>query len=277
MRLMSSASPHPLGWLSLFVGLSIGATFVGSWQGLEIPRQAVARVVAPLQAGVSRVGYTVSDVVSGWQELGQLRQENEVLRQTVDELLQETVRLRAAELENRELREQLRYTRESSEHTLVSAQVIGFDSSALLGYAVINRGSDAQVGDGMVVVSTAGLVGRVTSRTGRTSKVQLITAPGSTVNAMIQGQPAATGLADGLPDGRLRMRYIPQSEPVRVNDVVVTSGLGGAFPRDLPIGRVVHVESRDIDLFQQAIVEPFVNFRKLSHVLVNVTFVPTKL
>lgn len=274
---MSSASPHPLGWLSLFVGLSIGATFAGTWQGLEVPRQIIARVVAPLQAGVSRVGYTVGDVASGWQELGKLRQENEVLRQTVDELLQETVRLRAAELENRELRDLLRYTRETSEHTLVSAQVIGFDSSALLGYAFINRGSDAEVGDGMVVVSTAGLVGRVVSRTERTSKVQLVNSPGSTVNAMVQGQPAATGLADGLADGRLRMRYIPQSEPVRVNDVVVTSGLGGGFPRDLPIGRVVHVESRDIDLFQQAIVEPFVNFRKLSHVLVNLTFVPTKL
>jgi rod shape-determining protein MreC len=259
------------------VGLSIGATLAGTSQGLEIPRQVVARVVAPLQSGVSRVGYTIGDVVSGWQELGKLREENEVLRQTVDELLQETVRLRAAELENRELREQLRYTREASQHTLVSAQVIGFDSSALLGYAVINRGSDAEVGDGMVVVSSAGLVGRVVSRTGRTSKVQLINSPGSTVNAMIQGRPAATGLADGLADGRLRMRYIPQSEQVSVNDVVVTSGLGGAFPRDLPIGRVVHVESRDIDLFRQAIVEPFVNFRKLSHVLVNLTFVPTKL
>jgi len=58
--------------------------------------------------------------------------------------------------------------------------------------------------------------------------------------------------------------------------VVVTSGLGGAFPRNLPIGRVAQVESREVDMFQQAIVEPLVDIRRLLTVLVARGFVPIK-
>ncbi|MGH2354787.1 MAG: rod shape-determining protein MreC [Chloroflexota bacterium] len=274
---MSTPAPNPLVWLSLFIALSIGATFANARHLLDVPRDAAARVVAPLQVGVSRVGHAVRDVVSGWQEVSRLREENAALRRTVEELLQETVTLRAAELENRELREQLHYAQNHSSESLLPAEVIGFDSSSLLGRAVINQGGDAGVEDGMTVLSTAGLVGRVTQRTARASTVLLIIDPSSSVNAVIQGTPGATGVVNGQPDGQLLMRYIPQAEPVRVNDLVVTSGLGGAFPPNRPIGRVVQVETRDVDMFQQAIIEPFVNFRKLRKVLVVTSFIPVEL
>ena len=235
------------------------------------------RVLGPVQAGVSRVGHALNGVTSGWSEVNQLREENVALRRTVEELLQETVNLRAAELENRELREQLRYARANPSRTLIPAEVIGLDSSTLLGYATLNRGTDAGVQVGMTVQSTGGLIGRVVAGTATTGRVLLINHPSSAVNARIQNNPGATGQVLGQPDGRLIMRYIPQAETVRVNDVVVTSGLGGAFPANVPIGRVAHVETRDVDLFQRAVVEPFVNFGKLGHVIVDTGFLPTKL
>jgi rod shape-determining protein MreC len=276
-RVVPGSAPNPLIWLTLFVGLSIAATFADSRHLLDGPRQVIARVIAPVQTGVSRVGQTITGVTSGWSEVGQLREENASLRKTVEELVQETVNLRAAELENRELREQLKYSRENPTQALVPAEVIGLDSSVLVGYAVINRGSQASVQEGMTVQSTAGLVGRVVSLTDTTSRVLLINHPASSVNAVIQGTPGATGQVLGQPDGRMIMRYIPQAETVKINDVVVTSGLGGAFPRNVPIGRIVGIETRDVEMFQRAVIEPFVNFRKLSHVLVATGFIPTKL
>ena len=83
--------------------------------------------------------------------MSSLRAENAVLRQTVEELLQETVTLRAAELENRELRDQLRYSRENPGQDFLPAEVIAFDSSMLLGTVVINRGAEASIEDGMTV------------------------------------------------------------------------------------------------------------------------------
>jgi rod shape-determining protein MreC len=274
---MSNPAPNPLIWLAVFISLSIGATFADSRHLLDAPRQVVMRVLAPVQTGVNRVGQAVSGFTSGWQDVNRLREENAALRRTVDELLQESVNLRAAELENRELREQLRYAQQNQDLALLSAEVIGLDSSALLGYAVVNRGGDAGIQEGMTVQSTTGLVGRVVSLTGNSSRVLLINHPSSAVNAVVQGTPGATGQVIGQADGGLVMRYIPQAETVRVNDVVVTSGLGGAFPRNVPIGRVAQIETRDVELFQRAVIEPFVNYRKLSHVLVATGFLPARL
>jgi rod shape-determining protein MreC len=272
----SAPAPSPLAWLTLFVALSIGATLANARHLLEGPRDVAARVVAPLQTGVSRVAQGATDLFSGWAEVSRLRAENAALRRTVDELVRETVTLRAAELENRELRDQLRYSQENPDQSLLPADVIGFDSSALMGTMVVNRGGEAGIQEGMTVRSTAGLVGRVVARTGRTSTVLLLVDPSSSVIAVIQGTPGATGTVQGQPDGRLLMQYIPQAETVKVNDIVVTSGLGGAFPPNVAIGRVVQVATRDVDMFQQAVVEPFVDFRKLSKVLVDTGFTPTK-
>jgi rod shape-determining protein MreC len=268
--------PNPIAWLVLFVALSVGATMANARHLLDVPLKAAQQVVAPLQTGASRVGHAVGSLTSGWDELNRLRAENAALHRTVDELMQETVNLRAAELENRDLREELHYAQAHQDLNPVPAEVIGFDSSTLLGYAVIDRGGDAKLEDGMTVLSTAGLVGRIVSHNGRTSKVLLINNPSSSVNAVIQGAPGATGVVNGTADGRLVMRYIPQSEPVKVNDLVVTSGLGGAFPRNVAIGRVAQVQSRDVDVFQEATVDPFVDFGKLRQVLVATGFTPAK-
>ena len=120
-------------------------------------------------------------------------------------------------------------------------------------------------------------MGRVVSRTATTSTVLMIVDPSSSVIGAIQGTPGATGTLKGQPDGRLLMQHIPQAETVKVNDIVVTSGLGGAFPANVPIGRVVQLETKDVDMFQVAIVEPFVDFRKLRRVMVDTGFTPTKL
>jgi rod shape-determining protein MreC len=272
-----STAPNPLVWLSVFIAVSLGATFANSQHLLDGPRSVVSRVVAPLQTGVSRVGEAASHLTSGWDEVNRLRAENAALKQTVDELLEETVQLRAAELENRELRSQLQYSQAHQDQAPLPAVVISRDSSVLLGNAGVDRGEDAGFADGMTVLAPAGLVGRIVSTTATTSTILLANHPSSSVNAMIQGSPGATGVVNGQADGRLLMRYIPQAEPVKVNDIVVTSGLGGAFPANVPIGRVVHVASRDIDLFQQAVVEPYVNFRQLTHVMVATGFTPAKL
>jgi rod shape-determining protein MreC len=270
-------APSPFAWLLLFVALSIGATLANARHLLDAPRDAASRAIAPLQVGVSRVATTAAELFSGWAELSRLREENAALRQTVDELVQETVTLRAAELENRELREQLRYSRENAGQNFLTAEVIAFDSSSLVGKVVIGRGAEAGIEDGMTVKATAGLVGRVVSRTATTATVLLIVDPSSSVIGAIQGTPGATGTLKGQPDGRLLMQHIPQAETVKVNDVVVTSGLGGAFPANVPIGRVVQLETRDVDMFQVAIVEPFVDFRRLRRVMVDTGFTPSKL
>jgi rod shape-determining protein MreC len=70
------------------------------------------------------------------------------------------------------------------------------------------------------------------------------------------------------------MDYIPQGETFEIGEVVLTSGLGGRFPKGIPIGQVVEIRQRDIDVFQQAIVRPTVDFPRLELVMVVTNFDP---
>jgi rod shape-determining protein MreC len=74
--------------------------------------------------------------------------------------------------------------------------------------------------------------------------------------------------------GDVTLDLIPQDITIEIGDLVLTSGLGGGYPPDLIVGQVVNVRSRDFDLFQQATIQPVVDFNHLSIVLVIVNFKP---
>ena len=78
----------------------------------------------------------------------------------------------------------------------------------------------------------------------------------------------------GSVTGDVTLQLIPQDINVQTGDLVLTSGLGGGYPPDLIIGQVGSVSSRDFDLFQQATVQPVVDFSRLEIVLVIVNFKP---
>jgi rod shape-determining protein MreC len=67
---------------------------------------------------------------------------------------------------------------------------------------------------------------------------------------------------------------IPQDASLETGDLVLTSGLGGGYPPDLIVGQVVNIRSREYDLFQQATIQPVVDFNRLQIVLVIVNFKP---
>lgn len=250
--------------------------FAGGQGWLGPVRDVIGRVLAPAQGGVSMFGDATATWLTGWSDVGRLRVENDDLRVQVQDLVRENIRLRALELENRDLREQLQYAEGNANLGLTGARIIGLDQSAMNGYATIDCGSEQGVSDGMPVLSPAGLAGRVITTTARTSSILLVTHPSSSVNAYVLGATAATGVVNGTSDGQLVMRYLPPSEKIVLGSVVVTSGLGGAFPRNLPIGRIAQVEARDIDMFQQAIIEPLVDFRRLLVVLVARGYQPVR-
>ena len=97
--------------------------------------------------------------------------------------------------------------------------------------------------------------------------------PSSAVNAILQSS-RLNGVVRGTPSGDLVMDYIPQGAEFSMGEVVLTSGLGGRVPRGIPIGQVVEIRQRDIDVFQQAVVRPTVDFPRLELVMVVTNFDP---
>lgn len=238
---------------------------------LKPVEEVVAQLFFPLQQGLDSLGERLANLGRYFQELETLRSQNEELQKLVDQLVIENIRLREAEIENITLRQQLGFKEANRDYQLVSAQVIGRDPSNLLEYITIDRGSEDGIAAGMPVVTSQGLVGRVVETYPRSSRVLLITDASSSVNALIQNS-RATGVIQGKPGGGVVMRYIQQGEEVKVGDLVLTSGLGGNFPRRLVIGQVTAVRQKDIELFQEAEVEPTVEFDHLEMVMIITDF-----
>ena len=165
------------------------------------------------------------------------------------------------------------FSRSNPTNTYKAAAVIGRDPSPFLRYVIINRGSNDGIRRGMPVVTNQGLVGRVDAVIGGASRVQLITDPSSIVSVFLQNSEA-DAIMNGSVSGELTLDMLSQDVQVQTGDVVLTSGLGGEYPPDLLIGQVGNIRKRESDLFQEATVQPVVDFSRLEIVLVIVNFRP---
>jgi len=124
----------------------------------------------------------------------------------------------------------------------------------------------------MPVEAARGLVGQVYNATNHASQVVLLTETSSAIPVRL-GTTRATGILRGSGRGALpTIDWIDLQYEVEVGELVVTSGLDGKFPQNLVIGRVVDVTRNEAELFQQAVVQPAVDFRTLETLFVVTEF-----
>lgn len=245
-------------------------------------------ITAPLQRRAAIWARGLGNLFRTARDVRELQDQVEELQAQVDDLTIENTRLREFEAEARQLRTLLNFATENPTWGFVGADVVGREGCAqapcgevigqepnpYLRYIVVNAGGRDGLAVGMpVVVGGAVLVGRTAEVGPHTTKVQLLSDNASAVAAILQ-QSRATGLVVGQPDGSLRMRYIPQEDEVQVGDVVLTSGLDGVLPRGLFVGQVAEVEQSDSALFQEAVVRPATDYRRVELVLIITSFEP---
>jgi rod shape-determining protein MreC len=215
----------------------------------------------------------LQDFLTAPRDIASLRQRNTELEAEVAELQAQVIQLQQQVGQTEMLAALVDFERANPENQYQGAVVIGRDPSPFLQYVIINRGSNDGIRRGMPVVTDQGLVGRVDAVIADAARVQLITDPAAKVNIHLQNAEVDASLV-GSVTGDLTLELIPQDAIVQTGDLVLTSGLGGGYPPNLIVGQVVNVRSRDFDLFQQATVQPVVDFNQLQIVLVIVNFKP---
>jgi rod shape-determining protein MreC len=215
----------------------------------------------------------VQEFLTAPRDVASLRARNAELEAEVAELQAQVIQLQQRVGETEILAALVDFSRANPENTYKAAAVIGRDPSPFLHYVIINRGSNDGILRGMPVVTNQGLVGRVDAVIADAARVQLITDPSSNVNVRLQNAETDASLV-GSVTGDLALELIPQETTVEAGDLVLTSGLGGGYPPDLIVGQVINIRTRDFDLFQQATVQPVVDFNRLQIVLVIVNFTP---
>jgi len=223
-------------------------------------------IVSPFQRAYFATVRAVRDLTQNYIFLVHVREENEELRRLVVELERKNAELVEMAIANERLRRFLKFKENIPKPTL-PAELIGEDASSWFRTITINKGNIDGVQKGMVVVSAAGLVGHIINTSRDVSKVLLITDYNSSVDAICQ-ESRARGIVQGKGGDLCDLNYVSRREDVTLGNRVITSGLGGRFPKGLLVGTVTKVEKKSYGVFQQVEVTPAVDFRKLEEVFV---------
>ena len=233
---------------------------------LSFARQAILFVVSPFIKVTAVTAGSLGRVWHDYVDLRARREENQRLQQESAILHRRISQLEEYALETQRL-QGLLAMRETSRANYLAARIVGKDATNWFKTLLIDRGSQAGLRRNLPVVAPDGLVGRVIEVTPYTAKVQLITDPVSASGGLLQ-RTRVTGIVSGNLGAGLKVRYLPLLADVAVGDEVVTSGMGGVFPKGIPVGRIVAVERKSGALFQEAVLQPKVDLGRLEEVLI---------
>ena len=233
---------------------------------------SVSTVVSPLQKIVYNINSRVKETVDFVLNFSEVKLENEQLKQKNAELANELIEYESLKDEVERLREALNFTESRSNYNYVGVNIIGYSGSSLSDGYIIDKGSNDGIAKNMVVVSYKGLVGKVTKVSSNFAVVQSILNENIAVAVMDQQTRDATGVLQGLSDKKdtnMTVVYnLPIDSDVKEGDIIITSGLGKIYPKEIPVGTVVSVQEDNVKVMKSAVVEPFVNFNKLEELFV---------
>jgi rod shape-determining protein MreC len=244
---MDTSRGNPLV-LVILVVIAVMLTTVyfreGSGGPLHQARAGVLAVTAPLEQAGSFVTWpfrAVGDFAGGLttsrSDIGQLRAQNDQLRARITSLQDE-------QAENARLAALLQL-KQTLRLPGFAARVIGLPTNSWEGALVVDKGSLAGVKAGMAVTAAQGLVGQVVEVAPNASKVRLITDRRSGVAVFVQ-RTRAPGIVQGSLEGALSLAFVDRKFKTRQGDVVVTSGIGGVYPKGIVVGDVTTVrDERD--------------------------------
>jgi len=223
----------------------------------------ILNILSPLQESSDLATRGIATI---WRQLfGASAAESERLRNENLALQAKLTTLAEITKENERLRKLLEFATPLGQHT-VAARVIAADASSWFSTVMIDRGSKDGLKEGMAVITDQGVAGRIVTCASNSSRVLLIVDASSRVSTLSE-RTRSRGVSRG--DGEnLSFDYVPLTDDVKEGDIIVTSGLGDAFPKGLVVGRVIAVARRGFDMFQTIRIEPAVDLSRIEEVLV---------
>lgn len=238
----------------------------------SLPEELVSDVAGVFQNITTGVTNAVTNFFESIEDVKNTYEENQHLKEELEEEAMLEAEIYELEQQVEELEKQLAIESSLTEYETIDATVIQRSSDLWMETLVINVGSSDGVEEDMAVMTADGLIGKVESVSGTTSTVRLLSTedPMFRVSAEIQDATPINGYIQGYdPEtGCLLLKDISINQAVTIGSTVVTSGLGGVFPKGLPIGEVQEVIVDDYGLTQTALVKPYADFNDIDYVKV---------
>ena len=236
--------------------------------GQRVVRSWTQTVADFVQSPVTSLTASVSNYFTSISNLRSAANENDSLKQQVQELQVELKQKEDLASENTRLKSLLQI-KETSKYKVLTARIIGRDPSVWFDSSIVNRGSLDGVTLNMPVVTDGGLVGRVTAVSPLTCQVDLVTRNKSGLGAVIGqiGESNALGVVSGTSKSDLlEMHYVSGTVDVQVGQSVFTTGQDGIYPAGLKVGEIVSVVSGSATTPHQILIQPAAKLNSMQEV-----------
>ncbi len=212
-------------------------------------------------------------MIGDFYTLKNVQKENKILKSNVE-------KIESLEAENTELKQELEKLKEElniehvlSDYDYLNATVVSRNAMYWYNYLTIDKGSHNGIKEGMVVINSTGLIGKIENVSTFSADVKLITTNDTNNKISVtvtNGDEKITGLINGYDydSGLLNVEGISNTETVSIGDMVYTSGLGGVFPSGILIGKVENITTDVYDLSKIIQVKPSARFEDINYVTI---------
>lgn len=236
---------------------------------IDIMKNGITKIFMPAQNAFVFVKNKITGNEQEISDIEKLKEENKTLREENTKLKQEERELEILKSENNTLKEYLNLKNKYGEYNTIPAYLIEKTYSNYEKVIIINVGEKDGIKVNMPVISESGLVGHIISVTENTAKVQTILDTASNVSSEISTSNQSI-LIKGIQgnSSQVRATNIPAETTLMPGDTVVTSGLGGIYPKGILIGTIKEVINTKNEMDRYAYIDTATDFNKLSTVLV---------
>jgi rod shape-determining protein MreC len=239
---------------------------------VTFPEQFVKDAVGLVQTVFHQPAQYVAGFFQNVSDLRHTYEENELLKSRLDGYMQMEAKVRELEDENKKLKDIIDKKESLSEYDPIQATVIARNPDRWHEVIALDKGEVHGVKENMAVITAQGLIGKVKHASKFTSTVQLLSSLDRTnrISAVVQAEKPVYGLIEGYDEKKsaLMLKRIPKEAKIKEKQLVLSSGLGGIFPKGLIIGEIIQVEPDEYGLTQIAYIKPAADLYDLDHVMI---------
>jgi len=234
--------------------------------GTGLASRGAQSIFVPAENGIQGILHLPEQWIRDFTELRRVRQENERLRKEMVDLQLQVSKMKMVESDNARMKEILKI-KPPTQRSVRLVRVVAQDASTWNSTFLIGAGREDGMAPDSPVVTPQGVVGRVVDVFPTRSRVLLAESPSSSV-AVLDVRSQVRGVAVGTGGPRLKMDFVAAGADVQAGDLVVSSGMGGVFPRGYPVGTVVKKSLNSNGLTLDLEMAPSVDFGSVDFVFV---------
>jgi len=250
--------------LGLIIFLVIFVIILHYLKVLRPIEHGVLKITNPAIRFISRTGEHITNFGDYFSQKKDMIATIEALEDKLQNTQLDTTQLKILEEENKELRAQLGFKKQTGHNTILS-YVVGKTIDNTANTIIIDKGSRDGIKAGQPAITSEGiLVGTIAKIDPQTSIIRLINDPQSKIAATVLNSDRSIGLIEGGFGVSTKLTTVLQSESLNIGDLIVTSGLEESIQRGLLIGTVASIKKEDYAPFQEAVIQPSANLSRLT-------------